>query len=274
MPDIFQQTAYEWLLCGAPPFAGAVAGITTKQGGESKGSFASLNMGLHVGDDRTAVVNNRRRLAASLVFPLDDWVCCEQVHGAVIQKVTKSDRGSGAQDFATAVRGADGLYTDEAGVLLALCFADCVPVYFMAPSVGLVGLAHAGWRGTAGGIAQNMVRLWQEREHVAPADMYAAIGPAIGPCCYTVDDRVIDGLRSTVPAGSPLPWRETSPGQYALDLKEANRLQLIAAGVPDSHIYVSERCTSCEETLFFSHRRDRGTTGRMLAFIGRREETT
>nr|WP_318538719.1 peptidoglycan editing factor PgeF [Geobacillus thermoleovorans] len=165
------------------------------------------------------------------------------------------------------------MYTDEAEVLLALCFADCVPIYFVAPSAGLVGLAHAGWRGTAGGIAGHMVRLWQTREHIAPSDIYVAIGPAIGPCCYTVDDRVVDSLRPTLPPESPLPWRETSPGPYALDLKEANRLQLIAAGVPNSHIYVSERCTSCEEALFFSHRRDRGTTGRMLAFIGRREET-
>ncbi|MED4972620.1 peptidoglycan editing factor PgeF [Geobacillus proteiniphilus] len=274
MPDIFQQEARGWLRCGAPPFAGAVAGLTTKHGGESKGPFASLNMGLHVGDDRTDVVNNRRRLAEWLAFPLERWVGCEQVHGADIRKVTKNERGNGAQDFATAVPGVDGLYTDEAEVLLALCFADCVPIYFVAPSAGLVGLAHAGWRGTAGGIAGHMVRLWQTREHIAPSDIYVAIGPAIGPCCYTVDDRVVDSLRPTLPPESPLPWRETSPGQYALDLKEANRLQLLAAGVPNSHIYVSERCTSCEEALFFSHRRDRGTTGRMLAFIGRREETT
>jgi len=272
MPDTFHQEDQGWLRCGASPFAGAVVGLTTKQGGESEGPFASLNTGLHVGDDRTDVVNNRRRLAEWLSFPLEHWVCCEQVHGAVIRKVTKSDRGSGSHDFAAAIRGADGLYTDEAGVLLALCFADCAPVYFIAPSAGMIGLVHAGWRGTAGGIAKNMVRLWQEREQIAPSDIYAAIGPAIGPCCYTVDDRVVDGLRPTLPPERPLPWRETSPGQYALDLKEANRLQLVAAGVPDSHIYVSERCTSCEKTLFFSHRRDRGTTGRMLAFIGRREE--
>ncbi|NNU82496.1 peptidoglycan editing factor PgeF [Geobacillus sp. BMUD] len=273
MPDIFQQEARGWLRCGAPPFAGAVAGLTTKHGGESKGPFASLNMGLHVGDDRTAVVNNRRRLGEWLVFPLEHWVCCEQVHGAEIQKVTKHDRGKGTDDRGTAIPGVDGLYTAEPGVLLALCFADCVPVYFAAPSAGLFGLVHAGWRGTARGIAPKMVQRWREQERIEPGAIYVAIGPAIGPCCYTVDDRVITGLRAALPKDRPLPWRETSPGQYALDLKEANRLQLIAAGVPNSHIYVSERCTSCEEALFFSHRRDRGTTGRMLAFIGRREET-
>jgi YfiH family protein len=273
MSDIFQQVGEELLLLQQSyPFSEIMAGFTTKHGGMSSGAFATFNLGLHVGDDRAAVVRNRQRLADLLQFPLERWICCEQIHDARIEKVTAGQNGRGAADYSSAIAGTDGLYTDEAGLLLALCFADCVPLYFMAPKHGMIGLAHAGWKGTVKNIAGEMVRLWQEREHIPPADIHVAVGPSIGACCYVVDDRVIVHVDRVLQGEQPPVYRQVSPGQYALDLKALNQMLLMKAGIRKNHIYISSYCTSCADHLFFSHRRDRGKTGRMMAFIGRKEE--
>ncbi|MBY6267802.1 peptidoglycan editing factor PgeF [Parageobacillus thermoglucosidasius] len=272
MLDIFQQAGEEMLLLhGRCSFPNLVAGFTTKHGGVSKGAFATFNLGLHVGDEVSSVCRNRQRLADLLQFPLEQWVCCEQIHDARIEKVTSSQSGKGAADYKSAIAGTDGLYTKEAGLLLALCFADCVPLYFMAPKHGMIGLAHAGWRGTVKNIAGEMIHLWHEREHIPLDDIYVAIGPAIGACCYIVDDRVITYV-DCILDGEQAPYKQVSIGQYALDLKELNKVLLIQAGVREEHIDISGYCTSCADYLFFSHRRDQGKTGRMMAFIGRKGE--
>lgn len=268
MSEIFRPAGEALLMLNKWP--DVIAGFTTKQGGFSKPPFASFNLGLHVGDDASFVGRNRRKLAEQLSVPLEKWVCCEQTHDSRIEKVTVRDAGKGALRLETAIADTDGLYTKETGILLALCFADCVPLYFVAPKHGMIGLAHAGWKGTVKNIAGNMVRLWHEREGIPLEEIVIVIGPAIGSCCYVVDDRVVDAAQKVLGTGEVLPFREVSVGQYALDLKELNRLLLIKEGV--QHIQVSHYCTSCETNLFFSHRRDNGRTGRMMAFIGRKEE--
>ncbi|WP_044893844.1 peptidoglycan editing factor PgeF [Bacillus alveayuensis] len=249
-----------------------VVGFTTKKGGYSKREFTSLNLGLHVDDDADDVRLNRQRLAEILEFPLEKWVCSEQIHDNRIEKVTKNDSSKGVLRYDTAIAGTDGLYTKEANMLLALCFADCVPLYFFAPKHKLVGLAHAGWKGSVKNIAGEMVHLWVEKEKVRHADIYAAIGPSIDKCCYIVDDRVIDLVKNVAGDSVHHLYQETSKGQYTLDLKELNRQLLLQAGIPEQNIIVSEYCTSCADELFFSYRRDRGKTGRMMSFIGRKEE--
>jgi polyphenol oxidase len=275
MPEIFQQKSNEEVLFLEDwhfMMPQLVVGFTTKKGGSSKGPFTGLNLGLHVHDDADDVRLNRKKLADVLQFPLEKWVCSEQIHDNRIEKVSGSDCGKGVLHYNTAVAGTDGLYTNETNILLALCFADCVPLYFFAPSKGLVGIAHAGWKGSVKNIAGEMIRLWTEKEKVPHADIYAAIGPAIGKCCYIVDDRVIDLVKKALKGLEYAIYNETSKGQYALDLKELNRLLLLKAGVPEENILVSKYCTSCADELFFSHRRDKGKTGRMMSFIGRKEE--
>jgi polyphenol oxidase len=270
MPEIFHQDGEELLML--TEWQNVLAGFTTKQGGFSQQPFATFNLGLHVGDVQPAVVRNRQKLSELLQIPLARWICCEQTHDSHIAKITKQDAGKGAVDMETALAQTDGLYTNEAELLLALCFADCVPLYFAAPNYGLVGVAHAGWKGTVKNIAGKMVRLWCEREHIPLQEIMVAIGPAIGSCCYIVDDRVLNAAQNALGEKRDLPYREVSLGQYALDLKELNRLLLIKEGVLASNIQVSDYCTSCAEDLFFSHRRDNGQTGRMMAFIVRKEE--
>ncbi|MCY9223298.1 peptidoglycan editing factor PgeF [Bacillus licheniformis] len=251
---------------------GAVtAGFTTKNGGESEPPLHSLNTGLHVQDHEQHVINNRKKVADILKTDLHDWVFADQTHEDRIHKVTDGDRASGAFRYDTALKATDGLYTDRPNLFLALCFADCVPVYFYDPVRSLVGIAHAGWKGTALGIAASMVDTWIRREGSNPADIRAVIGPAIGSCCYTVDDHVIDKIRNLPLQQEDKAFLTIKEGEYRLELKEVNRQLLVHAGIPNGQIEVSSLCTSCERSLFFSHRRDRGKTGRMMSFIGLKE---
>ncbi|MCX8001704.1 MAG: peptidoglycan editing factor PgeF, partial [Anoxybacillus mongoliensis] len=265
MNDIFRQ-AHESLLM-FDDWENVIVAFTTKRGGVSSEPFATLNVGMHVNDHRHAVCENRKKVAEQLNVSLDRWVCADQVHGVHIEKVTSEHAGKGVRTYDTAVPHTDGLYTSEQQLMLALCFADCVPLYFFAPSKKLIGLAHAGWKGTVHNIAGEMVKRWSE-EGVNVRDMYVVIGPSIGRCCYIVDDRVITFVQKALVNSSQSLYNETSKGQYALDLKEMNKQLLQQAGVPSEHIAISSYCTSCEQSLFFSHRRDGGKTGRMMALIG------
>ncbi|QAV26404.1 peptidoglycan editing factor PgeF [Neobacillus thermocopriae] len=266
MNEIFRQVGEQLLL-----FEGwehVTVAFTTRQGGVSDEPFATLNVGMHVEDDEDAVYKNRTIVAETLGLPIERWVCAHQVHGVHIEKVTNNHAGKGVRAYDTAVPHTDGLYTNERQLMLALCFADCVPLYFFSPSKKLIGLAHAGWKGTVHNIAGEMVKRWNEE---GADDIYVVIGPSIGRCCYVVDDRVIEFVQKALVNSPQSLYNETSKGQYALDLKEMNKQLLQQAGVPSERIAVSSYCTSCEQSLFFSHRRDGGKTGRMMALIGWRE---
>lgn len=252
-------------------YPGIAAGFTTKKGGFSKGDFSALNLGLHVNDDPGIVRINRDKIAEIVGFPASVWTCSEQVHENRIYEVTSVDKGKGVYSYKEGIPATDGLYTKESGIMLALLYADCVPLYFMAPSHHLIGVAHAGWKGTVKDIAGEMVRAWGEEYDVAPGEILAAVGPSIGSCCYAVDDRVIDQVNQVYPAADGYAYQKIGEGQYSLDLKLLNKLLLIQAGVPQSNITASGYCTSCENSLFFSHRRDQGKTGRMLSYIGYKE---
>ena len=243
-----------------------VVGFTTKNGGCSQTSFSSLNMGFHVEDDEKNVVKNRHVLAEIIDCPVSTWVGAEQTHRSNIVKVTKSDQGLGAFNYHTASRDTDGFYTNESNILLTLCFADCVPIYFYAPSYGYIGVVHAGWKGTVAKIAAEMIKKWQS-EGIHPKDIYVVIGPSICGDCYVVDDRIIDRVNEIV--GDEKPYRLISEGQYQLDLKQLNKMIIQATGVKS--IDVSSLCTSCQKDEFFSHRRDCGKTGRLMSFIGWKE---
>ncbi|WP_096188113.1 peptidoglycan editing factor PgeF [Evansella halocellulosilytica] len=249
-----------------------IAGFTTKQGGFSNAPFTSFNLGLHVNDDQSSVVKNRELLADQLGFSTARWTCADQTHDNHIAKVSIDDTGKGVFNYDEALPATDGLYTREKNVLLTLCFADCVPIYFIEPVEKIIGVAHAGWKGSVKDIAGEMIRTWKEHEGVDSDNIITAIGPSIGACCYVVDDYVIGFVNEALQTEQNVPYEQISEGQYALDLKKLNRALLIKAGIPAENIEVSSYCTSCEDTLFFSHRRDKGKTGRMLSFIGLKEQ--
>ena len=254
-------------------FPSLLAGFSTRKEGNSQAPFKSNNLCLHVGDDENAVHANREKLALSLGVPLANWVFAQQIHGNHIQRITWSDRGSGVRDYTSGIAATDGLFTAEKGIVLALAFADCVPLYFCSPHFQLVGVAHAGWRGTVRNIAGKMITSWKQ-EGIPPEEVFVVIGPAICQNCYRVDARVIGEVKK-LPVSAELFYQEVDDKQYTIDLKNLNRALLQQAGVPAGNIQVSGLCTSCREDLFFSHRRDSSkirNTGRMLAFIGIKED--
>ncbi|MDX5475168.1 MAG: peptidoglycan editing factor PgeF [Bacillaceae bacterium] len=244
-----------------------VVGFTTKSGGVSHGDFSSLNLGLHVNDDESNVQKNKKYVAELLSFSTNKWVGCNQVHDNKIMKVEKEHAGQGVMDESSSIQKTDGIYTKEKDILLTLCFADCVPLYFCADNV--VGLAHAGWQGTVKQIGPEMIKMLIKEEGIDPANIKVAIGPSISSEHYTVDDKVINAVNPLIHNEEKhLVFKEISKGQYALDLKMLNKLLLLKVGVREENIFVSNYCTSKEKDLFFSHRRDKGKTGRMISFIG------
>jgi polyphenol oxidase len=232
-------------------------GVTHRTGGVSDAPYDSLNLGLHVSDDPCRVMENRRRVAAALGFSAERLVTAEQVHGGNAAVVTEADAGS-------TIPGVDGLVTGTPGLLLALFFADCVPVLFADPERRVIGVAHAGWRGLVGGILEATVSAMRESFSSQPESLVAAIGPCIGPCCFEVGEEVAAHFPTETARIPDWPRPHVDLGEAA-----ANRLK--AVGIARERITEMDKCTSCHPERYFSHRRDRGRTGRMAAVIGIRD---
>ena len=219
--------------------------ITTRAGGVSSGEFESLNLSARVGDDPQRVARNRAILGACL--PAEPtWA--KQVHGKLVIEAAK----------ATPETEADGLVTRVAGAVCAVLTADCLPVLLADRAGNTVGIAHAGWRGLAGGIVENIVRAMD----VPASDLIAYIGPGIGPQRYEVGEDVRQAFVSKAPdAAAAFVSRQN--GKYLADLQWLARQRLAAAGVDEVH--GASLCTVSDER-FFSFRRNR-VTGRMASLV-------
>ena len=243
--------------------AGYAAAFSTRLGGVSEGAYRSLNLGLLTGDEPKRVVANRRRLCEALGVDGEQATMALQVHGARVTEAAPL----GVVTPGTRYERCDGLWSDRPGQGMLLVAADCVPVVLARENAPRrLAVLHVGWRGLLAGIVENGVAALRGRsaeEGTGPVaagharsspvpDVAAAIGPAIGPCCYEVGEEVAAAYRGRFGAG-------VLRGQH-LDLPEAAARALRAAGV--TAIERIRRCTACEAELFFSHRRDRGRTGR------------
>lgn len=239
--------------------------VTTRRGGVSPEPYASLNLGLHVGDDPDLVVENRRRAAAAAGAALDDLVVGEQVHGRHAEVVDDRHRGRGARSDDDAVPATDALVTPTAGPVLVTLVADCVPIVLYDPSAHVLATVHAGWKGTVGRVAAVALDAMAELG-ADPARVRAGLGPAIGADDYQVGDdvrgAVVDGLgRAADVALRPDP---STRGRWLLDLHAANARVLTAAGVPPHQVERIAASTRTDER-FFSHRAAQagpGPTGR------------
>ncbi len=238
-----------------------VHGVFTRLGGVSCPPFASLNVDDSVGDVLEAVAANRDRICRVLGIARGAIVTAHQVHGDHVATVGPEDRG---QTMAMT----DALLTNVPGVALMLRFADCVPLALYDPYRHVVALAHAGWKGTVGGIARRTVWAMGEVYGSRPADIVAGIGPAIGPCCYQIGENVAQRVRGAFALGS-LPLQQRVDGSLFFDLWEANRRQLATLGI--KQIESATLCTACHNDEFFSHRADGGRTGRFGVVIGIRD---
>ncbi len=246
-------------------------GFSTRNGGYSKKEFSSLNLALHVEDIKEDVIANRKLISKVLNFSFNSWTCADQVHYNNIKVISKIDRGKGRCDQNTAIPFTDGLVTDVSDILLTSFYADCVPIFFFDPIKNVIGLAHAGWKGTMLMIGEKMVKTMHKVYNSNINDIRVVIGPSIGQCCYEVDSNLVDQLLSklkNLPKGI---IQEKGNGKYYLDLKKANYVIIERSGIKSKNIEVSSLCTSCSNDLFYSYRKEKGKTGRMASWIGFRE---
>jgi YfiH family protein len=242
---------------------------TTRAGGLSTAPFESFNLGLRCEDDEDAVIDNRAQLSlVTRAFP-DLLTFGRQVHGAGVTVVTGELIGSGALDADSAIADTDGMVTDIPDVPLVVLVADCTALSLYDPIKEVIGVAHAGWRGTVAGIAAVTVKTMDEAFGTRPSDLIAGIGPSIGPCCYEVGGEVADRFRDDCP-GTVI---EQGSGAAHVDLWKANALQLSIAGVRQDRIEVAGLCTSCHRDEFYSHRAENGRTGRFASLIMLHDKT-
>jgi YfiH family protein len=221
--------------------------MTTRAGGASRGPYASFNVSLGVGDEAPAVEANRARLRDAVGFPHRTPILLHQVHGDAIVLPGETPAE------------ADGFLVGRGDPWVAVTTADCAPVAVVAEDGSRGALLHSGWRGALAGIAPRAV----ERigaHGVVPESLRAVVGPCIHACCFPVGDDVAARFDARLHRPHP-------SGRTAIDLPEAIRTSLIGAGVPAGSIHVAEECTSCRADRFYSHRRDRGVTGRHWALL-------
>jgi YfiH family protein len=266
-----------WLVHG---FSTRAGGFTTAYGGKT------LNLGFTKDDTRENVEQNRSKLLLALgaAGKRNPWpmVSLRQIHSDLIHVVRSAEQ---------ARLTGDGLITNVPGIVLAVMTADCLPVLLVDRKNKAVGAFHAGWRGTVKRIAEKGLGIMRHEFGTGPRDVFAAIGPGIQQCCYEVGEDLREQFRSQFAYADDL-FQEVkhfdlvhekypllflnmrAPGhgdqcvKLHLDLREANRRQLLEAGVPKKQITALEPCTSCNTKMLFSHRAEKGRTGRMMAVIG------
>lgn len=261
-----------------------VHGFSTRPGGVSDlHGEKVLNLGLSEWDTRENVLENRRRFQSVLGDHLE-LIALKQFHSDVVQVFDAAPaepcRGLPAQ-------AGDASATNRPGLLLGIQTADCVPILLVDPKKRAVAAVHAGWRGTLQRIVAKTIGKLQMQFGTKPAELLAAIGPAIGGCCYEVGAEVAAEFKSQFPHASdwfdelrtgdesnPLQWlnrmppgHQPPPKNVLLDLRQANRAQLLEAGLRAQNIFVSDLCTACRRDLLFSYRKEGAMTGRLLSVI-------
>jgi polyphenol oxidase len=276
--------AWPWLVHG---FSTRTGGVTTAyRTGERAGQRAGeLNLGFTQTDSRENVLENRRRFLKTLGAPGMKLVTLKQIHSSLVKRAA-----SGDVDRDPPCQG-DGLMTNEPGVLLAIQTADCIPVLVADVKKRAVAAFHAGWRGTLRRIVENGVGRMRSEFRSKPEDLIAAIGPGVAACCYAVGEEVRSEFASQFAYAAELfaevsdsdPIRDKypllfltarAPGhsnlgpQLHLDLTEANRRQLLDAGLRAEAITVIGDCTRCQNNRYFSYRAEQGFTGRLLSVVG------
>ena len=243
-----------WAFFPALQNKGLCHGISTREGGQSVNELSSLNLGIKVNDTEENLQVNRRKFCEAVGVDCHRVVASGQVHGDHVALVDEKMAGQRLADT-------DGLVTRTPNLPLLLFFADCVPLLFYDPVRKIIGLSHAGWKGTFLSIGPRTLSLMQHAFGTDPEDCLMGIGPSIGPEDYEVDEPVMRQIQSR--------WSSTDsfthagrPGHWMLDLWEWNRQQMLEAGIPDSNIFVSGISTAEHSDLFFSHRASGGKAGR------------
>ena len=246
--------------------AGIRHGYSTRLGGVSTGYFAEMNLAA-LKEPPEIIQENYRRMAEVLHMDEKRVVMTYQTHSTGIRVVTETDAGKGpfrTRDYTDT----DAVITNVPDLPLVALSADCCLLYFADPVRKCIGLAHAGWRGTAADIAGKTIKKLAETFGTDPGDLLCALGPSICQDCYEVSEDVIQAFRVQFSEGEMEALaRRNERGRYQLDLWNANRMLIIRAGVPETQIEITDLCTKCNPDLFFSHRRLGEKRGVTAAFL-------
>lgn len=240
-------------------------GFSTRAGGVSRGIFGQMNLGLHRGDAVENVLANYRIFCNTLGIDTERCVLSKQVHRDDVKIVLESDAGAGLlrpQDYE-----ADALVTNVPGIPLVIFSADCIPTLYYDPVTNCIGAAHAGWRGTALGIAAKVIRTMERIYGANPKDIRAAIGPGISKCCFETTDDVPAAMHEALGDAANAYMSQMENGKWHVDLKAINAHWMRTAGVNAENISISGDCTACNTALYWSHRIVGDARGSQAAII-------
>jgi YfiH family protein len=241
--------------------------ISARTGGHSSAPYDSLNLSFNVGDNHQKVLKNRQLLAGALGISPASLTTAKQIHGSHVKIVSESLLGKDSTGCQDPIDEADAMVTDVPNVCLMILLADCVPIVLYDPTKRVVGVAHAGWKGTLQAIAKKTVEVFQGSFGCSPEDIIAGIGPSIGPCCYEVGSEVVFQVEHALGTKKDYVRNESSHTKGYLDLWTANLKQLVQAGISEKNIEIAQICTHDHPSLFFSYRHEKGKTGRFGAGI-------
>ena len=242
---------------------GAKHAFTTRFGGVSGGEFAALNLGSNRGDVPANVRENYRRVCALFGVGENDACVTNQVHKADVRTVTAADKHSclGPTPYE-----ADGIVTAEKGLPIFCFTADCVPVLLWDKTGRAAGAVHCGWRSSVADILKNALDAMGALG-ARPQDICAAIGPAIGRCCFETDDDVPDAVTAWLRGDTEGLFDRRADGKTLVDLRAANARRLVSLGVPAENIDISDECTFCSHDKYWSHRYTKGRRGSQAGVI-------
>ena len=241
--------------------------FSTRLGGVSEGYYSSLNLSFDRGDDPARVLENFKRIGASMGVAVEDMVLSKQTHTTNVRVVTKEDKGKGVMRERN-YTDVDGMITNVPGICLVTSYADCVPLYFVDPVRKVIGLSHSGWRGTVGKIGKVTVEKMEEEFGCDPADILGAVGPSICQDCYEVSEDVIKKFRENYDENLwPEIFYQKENGKYQLNLWKANESVFLESGILPEHIAVTNVCTHCNPDILFSHRTTGNERGTLSAFL-------
>ena len=241
--------------------------FSTRLGGVSEGYYSSLNLSFDRGDDPARVLENFKRIGASMGVNVEDMVLSKQTHTTNVRVVTEEDKGKGVMRERN-YTDVDGMITNVPGICLVTSYADCVPLYFVDPVKKAIGLSHSGWRGTVGKIGKNTVQLMQENFGSKPEDLLAAVGPSVCMDCYEVSEDVIEQFKEDFEKKY---WEDLfykkENGKYQLNLWKANELIFLESGILPEHMAITNVCTHCNSKILYSHRTMGNNRGNLCAFL-------
>ena len=240
--------------------------FTTRLGGVSEGEFTSMNTAFNRNDDPNRVTENYKRICGSAGFEFESLVASAQDHHTYVRAVTSKEKGIGIYRPRD-LESVDALITNEPGVTLVTYYADCTPLFFVDVKNRAIGLAHAGWRGTVGRIGEKVIEKMTALYGTDPKNVTCAVGPAISVCCYEVDEPCAANFLALTDLDTDKFVFEKGGGKYMLNLLEANKQILMAAGVQEKNITLSDLCTNCNSELLWSHRATKGYRGTMSAMM-------